>query len=173
MFPTRSRPLPASRALAVAGIAAASALAVALGLAWLAERDLRNAREQAGSDPAGALSLLDRSARLNGLSPDAEKTAGLIKLRQGDLRGAHGSFQEALQRDPGDTLTLMELAAIASVETRRADARRLMALARARAPRDRVVRRVARAIGRGDVVTPARVSRLVLEYIDVRIGPGT
>ena len=83
-----------------------------------------------GSDPVGALSLLDRSARLNGLSPDAEKTAGLIKIRRGDLRGARDSFEEARRRDPGDTFTLMELAAIASVETRRADARRLMALAR-------------------------------------------
>ena len=173
MFPTRSKPLPARRALAVAGVALASALAVAVGLAWLAERDLRNAREQARSNPAGALSLLDRSSRLNGLSPDAEKTAGLIEVSRGDLRGARDSFEEALRRDPGDSFTLMELAAIASVETRRPDARRLMARARALAPRDRVVRRVGRAIGRGDVVSPVRVGRLVLEAIDVRIGPGT
>lgn len=173
MFPTRSKPLPARRPLAIAGVGLASALAVALGLAWLAERDLRNARAQAGSDPVGALSVLDRSARLNGLSPDAEKTAGLIRVGRGDLRGARENFEEALRRDPRDTFTLMELAAIAAVETRREDARRLMGRARALAPRDRVVRRVGRAIGRGEVVSPARVGRLVLEAIDVRIGPGT
>ena len=172
MFPTRARPLPWGRPLAIAAVAAASALSIAVGLAWLAERDLRNARQQAAADPAGALDRLERSARLNGLSPDADKTAALIELRRGNLASARDHFERAVDRSPSDTFALVQLAAIASVETRREDARRFVATARAAAPLDEVVRRAGRVIDRGGVVTPQRVNRLVLQDIDVRIGPG-
>jgi O-antigen ligase len=172
MFPTRARPLPGGRPLAIGAVVLASALSGAIAIPWLAERDLRNAREQAGADPQGALDRLDRSGRLNRLSPDAHKTSALIELRQGNLAAARRDFQEAVERSPGDSFALIQLAAIASVETRRADARALVARARAAAPRDSVVRRAARAINRDGVVTPQKVNQLVLQDIDVRIGPG-
>ena len=172
MFPTRARPLPGGQPLAIAAVLLASALSGALALAWLAERDLRTARKQARSDPQGALDRLDRSARLNRLSPNALKTSALIELRRGNLAAARQDFERAVQRSPDDSFVLIQLAAIASVETRRADARRFVARARAAAPRDAVVRRAGRAIDRDGVVTPQKVNQLVLQDIDVRIGPG-
>ena len=73
--------LPGRRALAVAGACLGVVLLVAMTLPWLAERDLRKARQIAGSDPVGALDRLDRSANLDRLSPVAEETAGVIERR--------------------------------------------------------------------------------------------
>ena len=63
------------------GGGAGDVLAVGFALPWLAERDLRDAREVSGSDPELALEKLDRAARLNPLSPTADKTAALVLLR--------------------------------------------------------------------------------------------
>ena len=171
MFPTRARPIPTGRALAVAGVVAAIVLESTLAVAWLAERDLRKARETAAADPVGALHRLERSSRLNRLSPEAYKASALIELRRENLDAARRDFEQALARDGGDSFALIQLAAIASVQTRRAEARRFLARARASAPRDAVVRRAGRAIDRGTVVTPEKVNRMVLQDIDVRIGP--
>jgi Flp pilus assembly protein TadD len=125
----------------------------------------------AASDPQGALERLDRSARLNPLSPLANQTAGYIQVRQGRSDLGELEFREALEREPRDSFSYLMLAAIASSTERSADAKRLIERAHRLAPRDRVINPVRRALLRGRRVTPERVRELILRDIDLRIGP--
>lgn len=162
----------ARRAGVVAALLMTAALTVGVTLPWLAERDLRNARKIAGQDPQGAIDLLDRSASLNRFSTDPEITAALIQIKRDRLGEAQHDLEEAARRDNEDALVNLELGAIASAQDRGADARRLVANARRLSPNDRVARRVARSLARNRIVTPQKLNALILEDIDVRIGPG-
>ncbi len=164
--------LPGGRVAAVGAAALGMLLAVGFALPWLAERDLRDAREISGSDPELALDKLDRSSRLNPLSPLADKTAALVLLRSERFDRARAELREAIQRDERDSFAWMQLGAIASVEMRQADAVRHLERARRLSPNDTVVAGVLRAIRRGRVVDPQRVNRAILREIDVRVGPG-
>jgi O-antigen ligase len=170
---TRSRlRLPARAPVATAGAALTLTLAVGITLPWLAERELSRAKEIAASDPVAALERLDRASHLNGLSPVAETTAAVVEARRDRLGDARRHFETALERDPGDPFSYLQLAAIASSEDRRDDALRLARRARALSPLDEVGRRVELDLRRGRYVSPERVNRLILRDIDRRIGPG-
>jgi O-antigen ligase len=172
--PTRvARSLPSGARVAAIAVGATGAVVLAAGLTlpWLADRDLRNARELAATDPAGALERLDRSAKLNPLSPTAYTTAGVIEANHRRYGEAKVYIRKALDRETGDPFAYLELAAIASAEDRRADALRLVAQARRLSPLDRVARRVQRELRRGRFVTPERLNRMILRDVDSRIGP--
>ncbi len=166
---------PAGRAWrrVAVGVGAVLALALALSLVmpWLAERELRSAREVAAEDPAAALAKLDRAADLNPLSSLADKTAAVIERQQGDLPGAEQRFRETLEVDPGDPFVYLQLAALASAAGRDAEAVRSIRHARALNPRDAVTRRVQRRLEAGRSVTPAAVDRMILRDVEERIGP--
>ena len=164
--------LPGGRVAAAGAAALGMLLAVGFALPWLAERDLRDAREVSGSDPELALEKLDRAARLNPLSPTADKTAALVLLRSERYDQARAELREAIQRDERDSFAWMQLGAIASVEMRQDDALRHLERARRLSPNDTVVASVLRSIRRGRVVDPQRVNRAILREIDVRVGPG-
>jgi hypothetical protein len=167
------KPLPVGvrRGLIAAAAIGAVVLAVALTLPWLADRDLRNARELARSNPAAALDRLDRSARLNPLSPTAYTTAAVVQSNHHRYGEAKVYIRKALDREPGDPFAYLELAAIASAEDRRPDALRLVARARALSPLDRVAKRMQRLLRRGRFVTPERLNEMILRDVDSRIGP--
>jgi O-antigen ligase len=171
LHPERGRSLRPGRPAAIAAACLALLVAVGLTIPWLAERDLREARAVARTDPQGALDRLDRATDLNPLSPLAPKTAALIEVRLGRFNEAKARLREALDRDGRDPFPYLQLAAIASTQMREARARRLVEQARERAPRDQVVARVRRALRAGRTVTPQRLNELILENIDVRIGP--
>jgi O-antigen ligase len=158
-------------ATAIAVGLGASLLAVALTLPWLADRDLRGAREIAATDPAGALDRLDRAARLNPMSPTAYTTAAIIEANHHRYGSSKAYLHKALDREPGDPFAYLALASIASAEDRRDDARLLAARARALSPSDDVARRVQRQLRRGRFVTPERLNRMILRDVDRRIGP--
>ena len=164
--------LPGGRVAAVGAAALGMLLAVGFALPWLAERDLRDAREISASNPELALEKLDRASRLNPLSPLADKTAALVLLRSERFDRARAELREAIERDERDSFAWMQLGAIASVEMRQADAVRHLERARRLSPNDTVVAGVLRAIRRGRVVDPQRVNRAILREIDVRVGPG-
>jgi hypothetical protein len=139
--------------------AAGVGVLVAAGLAvpWFAERDLRAARELAGRDPAGALERLDRSARLNPLASLPSSTAGVIRVRQGDLIGAQAEFRRALERDPQDSFSTLMLAGIASKQGHPSLALRLAERAHQLAPRDDVTGSQLRRLRRGRGIDPGRL----------------
>ena len=163
---------PTARKAAIGGgIVLALALAASLTVPWLAERELRSARELSGEDPAAALSKLDRAAELNPLSPLPDKTAAVIERQIGDLQGSERRFRETLEVDPGDPFVYLQLATIASVTGRDGEAMREIRRARELSPRDAVTRQVERRLQRGQEVTPDEVDELILSDIQVRIGP--
>lgn len=159
------------RAAIAVGAVGAVLLAIGLTLPWLADRDLRNAREIAADDPNGALRLLDRSADLNPLSPTAYTTAAVVESNHHRYGDAKVYIRKALDREGGDPFAYLELAAIASAEDRRRDALRYAARARALSPNDRVAKRVERMLRRGRFVTPERLNVMILRDVDSRIGP--
>lgn len=162
----------AARRAAIGGaIVLSLALAASLTLPWLAERELRSAREQAGEDPAAALAKLDRAAELNPLSPLPDKTAAVIERQLGDLPGAEQRFRETLEVDPGDPFVYLQLATIASATGREKEAIANIRRARELNPRDEVARRVERRLRTGRRVTPAEVDELILSDVEERIGP--
>jgi tetratricopeptide (TPR) repeat protein len=152
-------------------VAAALLLTVGLVLPWLAARNLKGARETAGTDPAGALSKLDRSAALNPLSPLAQQTAGLIRIRQNDLGRARSEFTAAMERDRRDPFSLLMLAAIASNDGQSARAKALMRQARELAPRWTVLRSQQSRLARGKRLDPRGLESAFREDIHLRIGP--
>jgi O-antigen ligase len=167
----RGSALPGGRPIVAGAVVLGLVTAGGLTVPWLAERDLRAAREIAASNPERALDRLNRSADVNPLSTVADKTAAVIELRRGRRAAGKARFEDVAARDPGDSYVWMQLGAIASVEMRERDAARYARKARALAPRDEVVRRVAPALEAGKVVDPERVNRLALESIERRIGP--
>lgn len=163
---------PAVRRAAIgAGIVLALVLAASLTMPWLAERELRSARELAGEDPAAALTKLDRAAELNPLSPLPDKTAAVIERQLGDLQGSELRFRETLEVDPGDPFVYLQLATIASATGREKEAIANIRRARELNPRDEVARRVERRLATGRRVTPAEVDELILSDVEERIGP--
>lgn len=174
---TRSDPLgePSAtwrRAATGGGAVLALVMAASLTFPWLAERELRSARELSGEDPAAALAKLDRAADLNPLSPLPDKTAAVIERQQGDLAGSERRFRETLEIDPGDPFVYLQLAAIASAANRPAEATQNIRRARALNPLDAVARQVERRLEAGRQVTPAEVDQLILRDVEERIGPG-
>jgi tetratricopeptide (TPR) repeat protein len=163
--------LAGHRTIALAG-AAALLLAAAIAVPWLSERDLRKARKEAATDPNGALRLLDRASSLNPLSPIPDETAGVIQLRLKRTREAGRSFRRALDRDPGEPFSLLQLGTIASVEGRRGTALALVGRAHRIDPRDSVIADSLRTLRRGRRLDPQRVNAGFLRDIDERIGPG-
>ena len=173
---TRSDPLgePSAawrRAATVGGAVLVLVLAASLTLPWLAERQLRSARELSGENPAAALAKLDRAADLNPLSPLADKTAAVIERQLGNLPGAERRFRETLEVDPGDPFVYLQLATIASATGRDREATANIRRARELNPLDAVARQVQRRLAAGRRVTPAEVDELILSDVEERIGP--
>jgi O-antigen ligase len=160
---------PSLPALA-AGAAVSLAIVASVGLPWLAERELRGAREIAATDPSAALAKLDKASDLNPLSPLADKTAAVIERRQGRLGTAERRLRGTLARDPGDPFVFLQLAVIASATDRMPEAVRLIRRARTLNPRDSVTRRVQRQLEAGRYVSPARVDELIVEDVNTRTG---
>lgn len=162
--------LPSAPALVLGGLAT---LAILAGVVppWLAERNLRDARQIAASNPAAALDKLDRAAELNPLSPLAEKTASVIERRQGRVGAAEQLLRGTLDRDPRDPFVYLQLAVLASATDRQPEAVRLIRRARELSPRDVVTRRVARRLEAGRHVSPEQVDRMILQDVNVRTGP--
>jgi O-Antigen ligase len=173
---TRSDPLgePSAawrRAATGGGAVLVLVLAASLTVPWLAERELRSARELSGEDPTAALAKLDRAADLNPLSPLADKTAAVIERQLGDLPGAERRFRETLEVDPGDSFVYLQLATIASTTGRNREAMANIRRARELNPLDAVARQVQGRLKAGQRVTPAEVDELILSDVEERIGP--
>jgi O-antigen ligase len=146
-------------------------LAVGATLPWLAERELRQAKATAGTDPDGALRRLRLSADLNFLAPDAQRTAGAIEARRGRYTQASKLLNDSFERSPRDSFSLAELSAIASVRMRPGEARRLADEALAAQPRNVVIQRVRQRVHRGGVVSPAQLIKWAVDDIEGRTGP--
>ncbi len=154
--------------------AGAATLVVALGMLapWLSERELRGAKNIAGSDPGSALSRLDRASSLNPLSPLPLQTSGVIEGTNGRLEAARRDFRDALRRESDDPFSYLQLGAIASAFGRQTDALALLERAHRLAPLDAPTTRALRRVRKGGRIDPPSVNADIRKDIDARIGPG-
>lgn len=164
-------PLLKGRLALVGACLVAVPMALAIGLPWLAARELSQGRAQAASAPAAALSHLSRAADLNPLSPVPDRTAGLLRVRQGDFAGASRDLRAALARTHRDAFSTLVLASIASRQGNRAAAVRLMDRARSLAPRWSVLLEQDRLLRQGKRLDPQRLEQAFRADIQERIGP--
>jgi O-antigen ligase/Flp pilus assembly protein TadD len=93
---------PRRRLAAVALGAGAVLAAIAIGLPYLAERDVNAALAGWRGDPAAALTQLSHAADLNPLSSRPDAVAGTIALQLGHPQAARRRFSAALARDSGN-----------------------------------------------------------------------
>jgi tetratricopeptide (TPR) repeat protein len=163
-------PVLAGRRRPVAAAAVGLLALIALVPAWLSERDLRGARAEAGTNPAGALGRLDRAASLNPLSPLPDSTAGTIRVGAGDLLGARRDYRHALERYPYDPFATVMLAGIASSQGLDAEALRLASRAHELAPKDAVIGSQLRRLRARRQIDPLRIQAAFRKDIQIRIG---
>lgn len=173
------RPVPAAgpslagvrRAAAIAtGAVVSAALAVSLTLPWLSERDLKEGRTIAATDPAAAIDKLDRAASLDPLSTLADETAAIVLRQQGHLAASERRFRQILDRDPRNPFVTMQLALLAALDHRQREAVGLIRRAHALNPRDRVTRFVQRSLEAGHALDPSRVDRMITSEVQQRTG---
>ena len=144
----RRRPLAAGPGAAVAAVALL-ALAISLGGPWLSERYTDQALGLWRADSGRAFDKLDRAAALNPLSPVPDVAAGSILLRLGRPGEAEQRFRDALEREPGDSYSHLELGAVLVNAGRRTEGLGHLRRANTLDPRDRIIRRTLRRARRG------------------------
>ncbi|QEC47319.1 hypothetical protein FSW04_06785 [Baekduia soli] len=168
--PRRAAPPAAGRApsrrRALLGGGAAALVLVACGVViagpWLAERDVERAGAIFGTRPLEAYARLDRAGDLDPFGDRPALVKGSIALRYGDLARARAAFEDALSRNRRGEYATLELGAIASVQGRAADARRLLARAVALAPRDATAKEALAVVRAGGTVDIPALNRRIL-----------
>lgn len=99
-----------SRAVLATTVAAAVLALVLLVPPWLSATEVRAAAGEWRQHPAGAFARLDRARHLNPLTDWPDVIAGAIASRLGDDRRMIVFFQRALDRDPKNWYSHLELA---------------------------------------------------------------
>jgi hypothetical protein len=84
-----------------AGVVALVAAVVALGFPYLSVREVSIASNIGSTNPAQALSDLNRAAQLNPLSAVPGRLGGEIAMQAGEYAVAQQRFRQAIQREPG------------------------------------------------------------------------
>ena len=153
---------------AFAVLAAGLALAIALALPWLAERDIARAADIWRNDPGGAHRALDRAATLNPLTARPALTAGSIAVQADDFQRAETEFREALERDSDNSYALLELGLIESARGDRQRAVGLLEQATRLSPRDFLIARALRRARSGARLQPATVNHQIARRAEAR-----
>jgi tetratricopeptide (TPR) repeat protein len=157
------RPVAVALAAAV-GVAAAGSYA----LPWLASRQVELAAHEWRDDPGAAYSRLDSAAGLNRLDDRPYLIAGAIAGRLGDRGRMREAFTRALERNPRNWYSHVELALVDAQEGRRARALASLARARELNPSEPVIGLVEGRVRRGEPVSVRAVDRLFLQRVDER-----
>jgi O-Antigen ligase len=108
--PRRNVAAARSRALSLVAIPSLVLALVLFVPPWLSAKEVRAASGQWREDPAAAFDRLDRARRLNPLSDWPDVVAGAIASRIGDERKMIASFRRALERNPTNWYSHLELA---------------------------------------------------------------
>jgi len=114
---------PGTNAATAAALAASLVLFATL---WLSQRAINDAVHTWTTRPAVAYAELQRAARLEPLSDQAQLLAGTIASREGDYARAKTQFAAALARSPDDAYATLELGALTSATGHPAQAARLL-----------------------------------------------
>ena len=160
-------PTPAGssgRERAAGWVAIALALVLVLSFVppWLAARETRHAASEWRQDYPGAIARLDRARRLNPLSDAADLTAGAIERRRQDWDAMAAAYERAIERNPYNWVSRLELALARAQQGRRAEAKMELARARALNPREPLFELVGGWLERGEPVNVAEVAEVLL-----------
>jgi hypothetical protein len=156
----RRRPLAAGLA-AIPAVLVTVVLMWSLGAPWLSDRYVDQALDVWPTDSQLAYEKLDRAAGLNGLSPDPDFAAGSIALRLDQPDVAAARFRSAVDREPGDSSSHLELGAVLFNEGDRAEGLRHLRRARQLDPRDQIIRRTLRRAQRGREIDIEAMNRAI------------
>jgi len=157
----RRRPLAAGPAGAAVAVAGAIVLGLSLAGPWLAELYTSQAIALWRYDDDRAFDKLDRAASLNPLSPAPDVAAGSIALRLDRPEEAESRFREALEREPGDSYSHLELGAIVFNDGRRAEGLRHLRRARRLDPHDEIIEGAVARARRGREIDIAAMNEAI------------
>ena len=161
--PTVARRPLVPGAAAAAVIAAALVPAASFAAPWIAELEANSAIASYNATGRPHYGRLDTAASLNPLSAQPKLIAGSIAQRLGQDERAIRYFREALDRDPGDIYSHLELGTLLAQGGRRAEATALLRRAVALDPRDEVLTTVLRRVRRGRPVNITAVNQQLAE----------
>ena len=158
---------PRLRALSlVAAVAAVVTVASSLVFPWLAARYEVRAADTWLSTPGLAHAELDRAATLNPLSDRPYVLSGAMASRRGDYRLMRSSFERALQRNPRNWYSHLELAVALSQAGETKAAARHAEEALDLNPRERIVQLVQASLAAGRSIDPALIDTLLLRQLE-------
>jgi tetratricopeptide (TPR) repeat protein len=147
--------------------AALAVLAVAtLAPPWLSAKEVQAAASSWRAEPQAAFDRLERARRLNPLSDNPDLVAGAIASRLGDRARMRESFSRALERNPHNWYAYLELAVVAALEGRRAEALRLLEQARRLSPTEPGVELVTSQVRAGEPISVRALDRMFLRRLD-------
>ncbi|HEX7244245.1 MAG TPA: O-antigen ligase family protein [Solirubrobacterales bacterium] len=150
----RALPIAAIAVLAVATVLALPLLTAAR----LADRGFSNWR----ADPAGAIDDLERAAELDPLSATPDVRLGVVAIELERPALARRAFESALERDPSAWYPEFQLGLLAAPYSRARALHRLR-VARARNPREAVVRHSFKAVQGGYFPDPRVIQHRVFK----------
>ena len=160
----RRAPLAAAIGGAVVTLLAASSYA----LPWLSAREVEVAAGIWRAHPADAYDRLDRARSLNPLSDRPDLFAGAIAARRGDRNKMHEAFLGAADRNPHGWYAHLELAIVAALDGRRADALARLDRARELNPSEPTISLLRAQIQRGARVSPRALDKIFLQRVEER-----
>jgi tetratricopeptide (TPR) repeat protein len=152
-------PIAGSR---TAVLGATLVLAASFGAPALAERLVNRATAVYPSDARKAFDQLDSAAAFNPLSARPKVIAGRVAVALGRPAAAERYFREALEREPRDPYSHLQLGAILFDGGRRAAGLRTLRRAAQLEPRVRVAREALARARRGQAVDVAKINRALL-----------
>ena len=135
-----------------------------------AAEDVAKATEVWRVNPEVAFERLDRAAGWDPLSDEPYVYAGAIAERRGDLDRMRSSFEQAIDRNPHNWYSLLELGALEAVEGNRAAAVDLLRDAAELNPDDTLVSEVLATARRGGEVQLRELDRVLLGRVCSRFG---
>jgi hypothetical protein len=157
---------------AVAGVVGVALLfaAVSYVLPLVAAGDLDVAAAGWRADPEDAFDRLDQASDLNFLSDEPDVVAGAIAERLGNYRRMRVSFEEAIDRNPYNWYSLMELGALDAVEGDRTAALSRLRAAAELNPGEELIQGVLQDVQRGRPVRLRALDRALLGRVCARFG---
>ena len=136
-----------------------------LTTSWLSARELEAGFATWRSSPAASEAHFERARRLNPLTDAADVAAGVVAGRRGRFADMHEAFERALERNPNNWYSHLELALVDAVEGNRAEALVHLHDARALNPQEAALIDVERRVRRGERVPIREIDALFRERV--------
>jgi tetratricopeptide (TPR) repeat protein len=161
------RPAGWARAL---GPVACFAVALSFLFPWLSARAINEALAVWRTDPDVAQVRLAQARELNPLTDRADEIAGAIASRTGDVATMRRSFQRALERDPDNWYSHLELGIAYALAGDKDSALGELRTAEDLNPRENVIDEVQALVLAGRPVSAAAVDERFLARLEARLG---